>query len=111
MQERLDKIRNVITYSEKQLKVVHSKSNPADVGTRVVTLLLLNKWFSGPKFLFSPTFEWPDLNDGDNFTISNYLNLVNSCIANTARVNDSINNLVNPRTCLISASNKVNLCP
>lgn len=56
VQGRLEKIRNVITDSEKQQKLAFSKCNPTDVATRVVTPLfswsLLIFGFQGLGFYF-----------------------------------------------------------
>ena len=63
-----------------KFKVVPSKLNPADLGTKNLSPkeLFGNKlWFSGPQFLSLPRSCWPDLHIGENF--SNY-NIGNSSI-------------------------------
>ena len=79
VQQRLIQIREFISDFEK-FKLVPSKLNPADLGTKNLSPkeLFSNKlWFRGPQFLSLPRNYWPDLHVGENF--SNY-NIDNSSI-------------------------------
>ena len=66
---RLDKIRTVIKSAD-MLKLIPSKINPADIGTRGLSPKKLSDckiWFHGPEFLTSPENAWPNLKIGDKF--------------------------------------------
>ena len=70
VQKRLEQIRDVVNEFG-ELKLVPSKLNPADVGTRGLTPQELSEskfWFLGPEFLSQPETSWPSLEVGDNFT-------------------------------------------
>ena len=68
--KRLQTIRSAIKDTGK-LKLVPSKLNPADIGTRGMSpkTLVENKpfWFNGPRFLELTEKSWPNLHIGDNF--------------------------------------------
>ena len=88
VQRRLNEIRNVIKEFG-CLKLV-PRMNPADIAKRGLSPLLLSNsdlWFFGPEFLYSPTFEWPSLQAGDNFTFPSTPNhnlINNSCFNNVS---------------------------
>ena len=68
VQERLNKIKNII--KTESIKLIPSRLNPADIGTRGMTPRELAGnvfWFFGPDFLLSHESSWPNLNIGDNF--------------------------------------------
>ena len=69
VQKRLEKIRKtIVNFGE--LKLVPSKWNPADIGTRGLTpqkLCESDLWFYGPSFLAADESAWPNLQIGDNF--------------------------------------------
>lgn len=71
-------MRDVTIDFGKQLEFAHGRLDPTDIATKVVTPLQLKScdiFFQGPSIYF-PKPEWPNLNVGDNFTISNNLHLV-----------------------------------
>ena len=126
MQLRLIQIREFISDFEK-FKLVPSKLNPADLGTKHLSpkKLFSNKlWFGGPLFLSLPRNCWPDLHVGENF--SNYnidnsgINLVDgeSLILPSSCTQSNVNNVNNlyvvakeelledKSTCLISTFDK-----
>ena len=96
VQKRLEKIRSILHHPYcNELKLVPSKSNPADIGTRGVSPKNLSNsdlWFQGPKFLLLSELGWPNLSAGDKFDAynENNCNTVygDSCLS---RVVDNIN--------------------
>ena len=87
----------------KNLKLVTSKLNPADLSTKNLSPkeLFSNKlWFSGPQFLSLSRNCWPDLHVGENF--SNYN--IDSSSTNLA----DGESLILPSSCTQSNVNNVN---
>ena len=102
-QQRLIQIREFISDFEK-FKLVPSKLNPADLGTKKLSpkeLFSSKLWLSGPQFLSLPRNCWPDLHVGENF--SNYnidksdINLVDgeSLILPSSCIQTNVNNVNN----------------
>ena len=91
VQRRLNKIRNAIEGFD-CLKLVPSRMNLADIATRAFFPILLsnsNLCFFGPEYLYSPASEWPNLQDGDNFSFPSTPNhdLINDVSASISCTN------------------------
>ena len=103
VQQPLIQIREFISDFEK-FKLVTSKLNPADLGTKNLSPkeLFSNKlWFSGPHFLSLPRNCWPHFYVGENFSNNNIdnssINLVDgeSLILPSSCTQSNVNNVNN----------------
>ena len=68
IENRLIEIRNNLNGIE--LKLIDTKSNPADIvsrGCKPSDLMLNSLWFKGPDFLILPESQWPNFKVGDKF--------------------------------------------
>ena len=76
IKRRLDKIKNCLV-EKFNLKLVPSKLNPADIGTRgmsPIDLSVSDLWFKGPNFLSFNQEVWPNLHVGEKF-----VTLISNC--------------------------------
>ena len=96
---RVEKIRSIIT-PWNQLRLVPSKLNPADIGTRgMAPKELLNNrefWFCGPEFLKLRKDSWPNFEVGEKFIDSYEKNVENPSSVLIVKSADGCNKLINP---------------
>ena len=96
---RVEKMRSIITPLN-QLRLVPSKLNPADIGTRgMAPKELLNNrefWFCGPEFLKLRKDSWPNFKVGEKFIDSYEKNVENPSSVLIVKSADGCNKLINP---------------
>ena len=101
---RLEKIRTIITNKD-MLKLIPSKLNPADIGTRGLSPKDLSEsklWYLGPEMLMLPEKSWPNLQIGDKFGDYDGKNSTSSASTNDIKAVNIEISVTNPVNNVIS---------